>query len=90
MRNVCVQINMVRLGERLARTWGRPLTSAELRRWLLDQGFTNHSGSQWYCDGPKIECLQSNEIVRHVYLETEDGVTMVEPPRLTKERQDLI
>lgn len=78
---------MVRLSERLARTWGRTPEPAELRRWLADQGFTNVAGSQWYCDGEKIECLQSDEIVREMYLETENGVTMVDAPRESKSDQ---
>lgn len=72
---------MVRLSERLARTWGRTPDPDELRRWLADQGFSNVSGSQWYCDGEKIESLQPNEIIREMYLETENGVTLVDTPR---------
>lgn len=88
MRKVCVQLNMVRLSERLARSWGRTPTPVELRQWLADQGFTNVSGSQWYCDGEKIEGLHSDEIIREMYLETENGVTMVDAPRGSNSGQE--
>ena len=87
MRRVCVQVNMVRLSERLTQTWGRAPMPEELQQWLKSQGFTHHSGSQWYCDGPKIECLRADEIVRFVHLETENGVTIVDPlPALPSDR----
>src|SRR5690348_15896131 len=46
-------------------------------------GFTNAYESQWYCDGPRLECLRADEIVREVHLETENAVTIVKPPPRT-------
>lgn len=70
---------MITLGDRLARTWGRVPSYAEIENWLTDQGFTR-SEKGWYCDGEKADCLQPNEIITMVWLETTDGVTFIDPP----------
>jgi hypothetical protein len=80
MRRTCVQIDFMRLSDRLARTWGRSPMRDEVEQWLVEQGFTRSSGKGWYCDGEKIECLQPGEIVREIMLETNDGITMVGMP----------
>ena len=80
MRRTCVQINFMRLSDRLARSWGRSPVRHEVEQWLAEQGFTRSAGKGWYCDGEKIECLQSDEIVREIMLETTDGITMVGVP----------
>ena len=80
MHRVCVQVNLIRLGERLARTLGRAVTHYEVENWLAEQGFTHSSGRQWFCDGGKTQCLRPDEIIREMHLETVDGVTIIDPP----------
>lgn len=70
---------MFKLGQRLSRMWGRVPSDAEVGHWLLAQGFIN-SGKTWYCDGEKVDCLQEDEILNQVWLDTYDGVTFVDPP----------
>ena len=80
LQRVCFQIDLTRLAARLAAEWGRKPLFHEVQQWLSANRLRRSGGSWWQYDGETIACLRPDEVIRQMRLETENGVTIVEPP----------
>ena len=60
-KRVIVDIDLAAVAANLSKEDGRPVTEAEVLRWLFDAGFTPH-GRRWIVDEPDLGQVDTSEV----------------------------
>lgn len=86
MAQICVKIDLHRLGLRLGQDNGRALRHWEIQQWLSDHKF--QFKGDWFCDEGGLRHLLPNEIIQVTRTVTEGGVTFINHSRATNGQKD--
>ena len=76
MPQLCVRVDLEKIGARLSRLHGWHYKRADVHIWLRSVGFKFNGGS-WFCDDGAVNELQDDEVLEVMREVNEEGVTFI-------------